>query len=75
MKIGPTSPAWSENQANPRRHVQNHTRGPASPARSGTCRANTWNPARAQRVRCSMNSPGLRGTSSNERIRGSTTTR
>ena len=63
-KIGATRPAWIENQENPRRTVQNHTRGPADPQRSGSCRAKTWNPARAHRVRCSTNSPGLRGTSS-----------
>ena len=39
MKMGATSPAGRENQEKPRRIVQNHTRGPANPLRSGTCLA------------------------------------
>ncbi|MGH3192350.1 MAG: hypothetical protein ACRDPY_08945 [Streptosporangiaceae bacterium] len=39
QKIGATRPTCRENQEKPRRTVQNHTRGPASPLRSGTCLA------------------------------------
>jgi hypothetical protein len=64
MKIGATRAAWVENQEKPRRIVQSQVRGPARPQRSGTCRAYAWMPPRAQRVRCSTNSPIVRGTSS-----------
>ena len=61
--MGATRLAWMENQEKPRRSVQNQTRGPASRPQRDVAGEDV-EAARAQRVRCSTNSPGLRGTSS-----------